>query len=193
MSPTARTLHALRKAGHLVAVVERWIPQAKVRRDLYGFGDILAVSDAGIWAVQVSMTGDRGRRLEKLQNLVIGPRVVRWLRAGGHVFVIAWTKHKPAPGRTLARWSATATQLYLEGLEDRLMVGRPRPFVSARPRRAAPQGPTARGRRGTRRRGGGSTRRGARADGRPDAPAPHTPAPGAPWRALVGWPTSTAS
>jgi hypothetical protein len=43
MAPTARSLKLLRDTGHAVGVVESWVPGANVRRDLFGFADLLAV------------------------------------------------------------------------------------------------------------------------------------------------------
>ena len=40
MSPTARSLRYLRECGHVADVVERWIPRANVRRDLFGVIDV---------------------------------------------------------------------------------------------------------------------------------------------------------
>jgi len=45
MSPTQRTLAALRKDGYLAAIVEKWNPHARRRVDLFGFVDVLAVHD----------------------------------------------------------------------------------------------------------------------------------------------------
>jgi hypothetical protein len=45
-SPTQRTLQHLRAAGFpLVQVVERWNPHARIRQDLYGCIDVLAVGN----------------------------------------------------------------------------------------------------------------------------------------------------
>ena len=41
-SPTQRTLKRLRDLGYLAEVVERWNPHAKVRNDLFGFGDVMS-------------------------------------------------------------------------------------------------------------------------------------------------------
>ncbi len=63
-SPTERTLRYLRKSGYTVQVVEVWSPfggaqkpdgtSVGVRRDLFGFIDVLAVLDEQTLAVQCS-------------------------------------------------------------------------------------------------------------------------------------------
>jgi hypothetical protein len=54
-SPTRRSLEHLRKAGaELVAVVERWNPHAKIRQDLFGVVDVLAIHGEDTIAVQAT-------------------------------------------------------------------------------------------------------------------------------------------
>jgi hypothetical protein len=36
VTPTARTMSALREAGYTPAVVERWLPRLNIRQDLFG-------------------------------------------------------------------------------------------------------------------------------------------------------------
>lgn len=43
MTPTQRSLKQLRLAGWLCAVTERWNPHVKIRQDLFGFADLIAV------------------------------------------------------------------------------------------------------------------------------------------------------
>ena len=43
MSLTAHSLAQLKRLGYSARVVERWNPFAKVRRDLFGIGDVLAM------------------------------------------------------------------------------------------------------------------------------------------------------
>jgi hypothetical protein len=43
MSPTARTLAALRADGWIAAIVEKWNAHARRRVDLFGIGDVLAI------------------------------------------------------------------------------------------------------------------------------------------------------
>ena len=42
-TPTARTLATMRQEGWTVQVVERWNPHARIRQDLFGWADLLAV------------------------------------------------------------------------------------------------------------------------------------------------------
>ena len=68
MSPTQRTLRHLRRAGYpLVQVVERWNPYAKVRLDLFGIIDVVAVG-ADIVGVQATSGSNVSARVRKLTD-----------------------------------------------------------------------------------------------------------------------------
>jgi len=114
MSPTARSLLYLRRRGCLAATVERWNAYAKVRQDLFGFGDILAASDGpylrGALIVQACVTGDQSKRLEKIRT---NPKARRWLKAGNHIQIMAWSKRGQREKRKL--WSLSLTTVTLTG------------------------------------------------------------------------------
>ena len=89
-SPTQRTLAHLRAAGYpLVQVVERWNPYARVRQDLFGIIDVVAVG-ADIVGVQATSASNVSARVAKITEsealpilrnagLVFAP----WSMAGG--------------------------------------------------------------------------------------------------------------
>jgi hypothetical protein len=89
MTPTSRSLRLLRRQGFLAAVVESWIPHANLRRDLFGFADVLAVHPARrtFLLVQVTTIGHIAHRLTKAKGL---PGLTVWLRAGGAFEVHGW-------------------------------------------------------------------------------------------------------
>ena len=68
MSPSQRTLNYLRRQGWPNAqTVEVWVPQARRRRDLFHFADILAVHPAwGHLYVQATTGSHVNARLEKM-------------------------------------------------------------------------------------------------------------------------------
>lgn len=68
-SPTSRSLALYRKRGWLVAVVERFNPYAKVRQDLFGFIDLIAIKGDLTLGIQTT-TGDHvAERIEKVKGL----------------------------------------------------------------------------------------------------------------------------
>lgn len=96
-SPTARTLAHLRKLGYLAAVVERWNPHARVRHDLFGFVDVLAIGGegeqpTGTLAIQATSGDHVAERLDKLRSEAVAPAVAAAQAAGWRVEVWGWRK-----------------------------------------------------------------------------------------------------
>lgn len=88
-SPTARTLQHLREAGYpLVQVVERWNPHARIRQDLFGIIDVVAVG-ADIVGVQATSGSNVAARVAKLTESEALP-ILR--KAGIRVLVHGWRK-----------------------------------------------------------------------------------------------------
>lgn len=88
MTPTERTLRHLRSLGYLPAVVERWNPHARIRQDLWGWCDVLAVREGEVLAVQCTSHGVAARVRKVLASATIAPV----LAAGVRVEVHGWTK-----------------------------------------------------------------------------------------------------
>jgi len=88
-SPTQLTLDKLRADGWLVEVTERWNPFARIRQDLYGFVDVLAVREGETLAVQATSYSNISARVNKIaEHNNIG--MVR--KAGWRVEVWGWRK-----------------------------------------------------------------------------------------------------
>jgi hypothetical protein len=93
MTPTQRSLAKLKADNWTVAVVEKWNPWARVRSDLFGFADLLAMSPTrGILAVQTTSGGNVAARIAKIRN---EPRAGIWLASGGRIVVHGWRKVGP--------------------------------------------------------------------------------------------------
>lgn len=90
-SPTSRTLEHLRKAGYpLVQVVERWNPHARIRQDLFGIIDVVAVGE-DIVGVQATSASNVSKRIAKITESAALP-ILR--KAGIRVIVHGWAKRK---------------------------------------------------------------------------------------------------
>ncbi len=99
MSPTQRTLAHLRGLGYpLVQVVERWNPHARVRQDLFGIVDVLAVSNTEIVGVQATSGSNVASRVTKITDSAALP-VLR--KVGIRILVHGW--RKAANGRWTLR------------------------------------------------------------------------------------------
>jgi len=87
-SPTSRTLAVLREQGYTVAIVEKWNPHARIRQDLFGFIDILAIKRDETLAVQATASGV-STRIKKIMDSELLPKV---REAGWKIQVWGWTK-----------------------------------------------------------------------------------------------------
>lgn len=91
-SPTQRTLKYLRDRGYVVAVTERWNPFAKIRQDLFGFIDLVAVRDKEIVGIQCTSRDNISARVQKIME---NKDAIVWSEAGGAIYVIGWGKVGP--------------------------------------------------------------------------------------------------
>lgn len=66
MTPTQRSLDYLRKQGYRVAIVERWNAHARIRQDLFGCIDLLAIKDGETLAVQTTSGSNVSARVKKI-------------------------------------------------------------------------------------------------------------------------------
>lgn len=96
-SPTQRSVAHLREQGYLVAVVERWNPHARIRQDLFGWIDLLAIRDGETLAVQTTASGVAAR-IKKITAAESLPAV---RKAGWRILVHGWRKN--AAGRYILR------------------------------------------------------------------------------------------
>jgi hypothetical protein len=87
-SPTQRSLEYLREQGYHCEVVETWNPWKRVRQDLWGWCDILAIRRDEVLAVQVTAAGVAAR-IKKIQE---SDTIARVREAGIRVEVHGWTK-----------------------------------------------------------------------------------------------------
>ena len=90
-SPTQRTLKFLRAAGSLCAITEHWNQYAKVRVDLFGFIDVLAMTSDGngLLGVQTTSGTNHAARRTKIFSL---PAAKQWLLLGNRIWVVSWSK-----------------------------------------------------------------------------------------------------
>lgn len=96
-SPTEKSLALLRAQGYTAEVVEKWLQGPKLRKDLYGFIDILGMrpcprygdqETARILAVQCTTLGAYQEHVKKLQDKA--ELVLRWIMSGGSFEMWCW-------------------------------------------------------------------------------------------------------
>lgn len=90
-SPTTRSLKNLRDRGYTAEVTEKWNQWAKIRQDLFGFIDILAVTKGETLAVQTTSYSNMSARVKKIQE---SEKFQACIDAGWKVVVHGWRKNK---------------------------------------------------------------------------------------------------
>lgn len=88
-SPTSLTLRDLRADGYTAEVVERWNPHARVRHDLFGIVDVLAIRGAETLAVQATSSSNVAARVRKIAD---APTITAIREAGWRFEVWGWAK-----------------------------------------------------------------------------------------------------
>lgn len=88
-SPTQLTLERLRSDGYTATVVEHWNPHARIRQDLFGFIDVLALRGTETLAVQATSVGHVSERVTKIAD---SPLVGAVRDAGWRIVVWGWAK-----------------------------------------------------------------------------------------------------
>lgn len=89
MSPTQLTLRHLTVEGYTAAVVEKWNPHARIRQDLFGFIDVLAVRPGETLAVQTTTAANVASRVRKIGD---HPNIAVVREAGWSIHVHGWAK-----------------------------------------------------------------------------------------------------
>jgi hypothetical protein len=103
MSPTARTLAALRADGWIAAIVEKWNAHARRRVDLFGIGDVLAIRPGEpVLLIQTTTATNLVARRTKARA---EPHLMAWLATGSRFELWAWAK-RGARGKP-KRWTVT--------------------------------------------------------------------------------------
>ena len=88
-SPTQRSLEHMRKLGYACDVVEKWIPGANIRKDLFGCIDILCLGPEGTVAVQATSGTNVSARVNKIAE---SEHVGAMRKAGWKLLVHGWIK-----------------------------------------------------------------------------------------------------
>jgi hypothetical protein len=89
MSPTRRSLEYMRNLGYVCEVVERWNAHTKTRKDLLGFGDVIAIGNGNIILVQVTSGTNVAARITKIREQC-SESAKAWLDAGGQIEIHGW-------------------------------------------------------------------------------------------------------
>jgi len=107
ISNTSRTLEYLRGRGWEADIVERFNPYAGKfghRKDMFGFGDIVAMGEGSIWAVQSCGQAFSEHNRKITEDERVAPLALDWIKNGGKLILIGWRKVKLKRGGKAMRW-----------------------------------------------------------------------------------------
>lgn len=114
-SPTQRTLKYLRDQGYKADVVEYWNSFARVRRDLFGIIDIVAVKIGcpGVLGVQATSYSNVSARIRKAKENTTLPV---WIAAGNPFVIHGW--RKGVKGEKALREVKLTSETYSQCLQE---------------------------------------------------------------------------
>lgn len=95
-SPTQRSKAFLEGRGYKVAVVEKWNPHARIRQDMWGFLDLVAIRPGETLGIQTTSRSNMSSRAKKIAEHE-NTAAVR--EAGWKLEIHGWFKD------TKGRWS----------------------------------------------------------------------------------------
>lgn len=115
MTPTQRSLKYLREQGFTVAITERWNSYARIRQDLFGFIDLVAIrrGDDNVLAIQTTVGSVVSERIKKIASL---DAALVWLDTGSRIVVHGWRKAGERGKRKT--WQVREIEVTAELLEE---------------------------------------------------------------------------
>ena len=122
VSNTSRTLEYIRSQGWIADKVEQFNPYAGKfgqRKDMFGFGDIIAMGENSIIAIQSCGQAFSEHDKKITQDEAVAPNVLKWLQCGGRIMLIGWRKVKLKRGGRAMRWSPRIKEYTEEDLHGR--------------------------------------------------------------------------
>jgi len=110
ISNTSRTLKYIREKGWVADMVERWMhmpthPAGGFRKDMFGFGDIVAMGENSIIAIQSCGQAFSEHYRKITEDEKVAENALLWLKNGGRLILIGWRKVKLKRGGKAMRWA----------------------------------------------------------------------------------------
>lgn len=120
LSPTQRTIRALKDQGRMCGIVERFVNRPGglhgIRIDLFGFGDIICCDRVrGIIAIQ-SCGQDFAAHYRKITEEK-AEFAIEWLNCNGKLELWGWRKCSYKRGGKLKVWKPRVKEITLEDFE----------------------------------------------------------------------------
>ena len=107
ISNTSRTLEYIRSQGWEADKVEQFNPYAGKfgqKKDMFGFGDIMAMGENSIIAIQSCGQAFSEHDRKITEDETVAPNAHLWIKNGGRLLLIGWRKVKLKRGGKAMRW-----------------------------------------------------------------------------------------
>ena len=117
ISNTSRTLEYIRSQGWVADKVEQFNAYAGKfgkRKDMFGFGDIVAMGEGNIIAIQSCGQAFSEHDKKITEDETVAPNALLWLQNGGRLLLIGWRKIKLRPGAKAMRWSPRIKEYHID-------------------------------------------------------------------------------
>ena len=121
ISNTSRTLEYIRSQGWECDKVEQFNPYAGKfgqRKDMFGFGDIVAMGENSIIAIQSCGQAFSEHDKKITEDERVAPLALKWIQSGGRLMLIAWRKVKLKRGGKAMRWQPRIREYTLSDFEN---------------------------------------------------------------------------
>lgn len=101
--------------------VEQWNPYAGKfgqRKDMFGFGDVIALGENSIIAVQSCGQAFSEHHRKITEDIEVAPNALKWLQCGGRLLLIGWRKVKLKRGGKAMRWEPRIKEYKLQDFQE---------------------------------------------------------------------------
>jgi hypothetical protein len=105
----------MREKGYTAQVVERWNPYGRVRVDLFGFVDIVAIIE-GEFGVVGLQTTSQSNSTKRVTKILCSHEAKVWLQAGNRIIVHGWAK-KGGKGKRKT-WQVVERSITLDDFKE---------------------------------------------------------------------------
>jgi len=121
ISNTSRTLEYLRSQGWMADKVEQFNAYAGKfgqRKDMFGFGDVVALGENSIIAIQSCGQAFSEHNKKITEDEFVAPNALKWLECGGRLMLIGWRKVKLKRGSKALRWAPRIKEYTIDDFLD---------------------------------------------------------------------------
>jgi len=115
-SPTSRTIEYLKNWNYETCMVERYVSFGKfgVRKDAFGFIDLLAIKPHEIVAVQSCGQAFAAHHRKMTEDEEVSRLLALWLDCGGRVLLIGWRRVLKKRGGKARIWKPRIREYFYE-------------------------------------------------------------------------------